>query len=378
MNDILALRKNLHQNPELSDKEFETAKSISSFLKNYAPDQLIENLGTGTGIIAVYQSEKTAFKTVMFRCELDALPIQETNGFAHKSRIDEVSHKCGHDGHMSIMCALAKKLHAKRMQHTKILLLFQPAEENGQGAVAIFNDENFRKLTPDLVFALHNIPGAPMHEIIVKDHTFTCAVNSIIIKLYGKTAHAGEPQNGHNPAVAISEIIQKFQDVMQSDPAKEKFTVMTPVCIKMGTPDYGVSAGYGEVHYTVRRAANKEMKELEQELETIATETALKRGLKPEIMWTQSFSANENDPAAVDLIRKAAGSLNLNLKEMEFPFSWGEDFGIFTEHYKGAMFGVGSGENTPALHNPDYDFPDEITETGATMFYKISQLIDAQ
>ncbi len=378
MTDILELRKKLHQNPELSGEEFETAKTISAFLQNFPPDQILENLGKGTGIIAVYEPLSEATNTVMFRCELDALPIQEINNFSYKSRVKNVSHKCGHDGHMAIMCALAKKLHSEKLRNTKILLLFQPAEENGEGAVAIFQDENFKKFNPDFVFALHNIPGAQMHDIIVKNNTFTCAVNSIIIKLQGKTAHAGEPHNGFNPAVAISEIIQEFQKKMQPDATKEKFTVMTPVYINMGTQDYGISAGFGEVHYTFRRTANDHMKALEIELEAIAKITAEKYQLIPEITWSQRFSANENNPKATDCVRKAANSLQLNILEKEFPFNWGEDFGIFTEHFKGAMFGLGSGKDTPALHNPDYDFPDEITETGAAVFYNISKYIDAQ
>lgn len=378
MNEILTLRKYLHQNPELSGFEFQTAKTIAAFLKQYSPDELLENLGNGTGIIAVYHPDKEVKQTIMFRCELDALPIQEINEFDHRSDVDEVSHKCGHDGHMSIMCSLAKKLSEKRMKHTKVVLLFQPAEENGEGAVAIYNDSRFKELNPDQVFALHNLPGYDHHDIVVKNHTFTCAVNSIIVKLQGRTAHAGEPENGENPALAIAEIINQFNTKIQPDPTKEKFTVLTPIYITMGTEDYGISAGYGEIHYTFRRAANAEMKELEIELEEIAVKAAAKYKLQPEISWTQRFSANENDPSAVDFVRKAANDLKFNLIEREVPFQWGEDFGIFTEHFKGAMFGLGSGKETPNLHNPDYDWPDEITETGAQIFYKISEIIDAQ
>lgn len=378
MNDILNLRKHLHQNPELSGFEYKTAKTIATFLKQYQPDELLENLGNGTGIIAIYHPEKEVKHTILFRCELDALPIQEINEFEHRSLNDEVSHKCGHDGHMAIMCAFAKKLASKKMQHTKILLLFQPAEENGEGAIAIFNDERFKSLNPEQVFALHNLPGYHHHDIVVKNSTFTCAVNSIIIKLHGKTSHAGEPENGDNPALAIAEIVTEFNKKIQPDAKKDKFTVLTPIFMTMGTEDYGISAGYGEVHYTFRRAANNEMKELELELEQIATNAAQKYNLRPEISWTQRFSANENDPKVVDYIRQAASDLQFNLIEREVPFQWGEDFGIFTEHYKGEMFGLGSGKNTPNLHNPDYDWPDEITATGAEIFYKISQLIDAQ
>ena len=378
MNNIHALRKYLHQNPELSGQEFETSKTIATFLQQYQPDELLEGLGNGTGVIAVYEPSQELKKSIMFRCELDALPIQEVNEFAHQSKFKKISHKCGHDGHMAVMCAFAKKLAENKMQHTKVILLFQPAEENGEGAVAIYNDTRFKTLNPDKVFALHNLPGYDFHDIVVKNHTFTCAVNSIIIKLHGKTAHAGEPENGDNPALALAEIIKEYDQKNQPDAKKEKFTVLTPIYLTMGTEDYGISAGYGEVHYTFRRALNVEMKALEEELEQIAIASAKKYNLQPEIFWTQRFSANENNPQAVDIVRQAARDSHFNLIERETPFQWGEDFGIFTENFAGAMFGLGSGKKTPNLHNPDYDWPDEITETGAQIFFKISELIDAQ
>lgn len=378
MNDILTLRKHLHQNPELSGAEFETAKTIVAFLKQYQPDEVLENLGNGNGVVAIFNPDNDIERTIMFRCELDALPIQEINTFEHRSLTEKVSHKCGHDGHIAILCNLAQKLADQKMKNTKVVLLFQPSEENGEGALSIFNDEQFKAIKIDQVFALHNLPGFDLHHIVVKNNTFTCAVNSIIIKLRGKTSHAAEPQNGQNPALAIAEIINEYNRKNQQDPAKENFTVLTPVFIEMGSKDYGISAGFGEVHYTFRRFANAEMKKLETELEEIATRIASKFKLEPEISWAERFSANENDPQTVDVVRSAAKELNFDLIERKTPFEFGEDFGLFTEHYKGAMFGLGSGIDQPNLHNPDYDWPDEITETGAQMFYKISQIIDAQ
>lgn len=378
MTEITKLRKILHQNPELSGKEFKTAKTIAAYLKIQNPDELLENLGIGTGIIAVYHPELEIKKTVMFRCELDALPIQEINGFDYRSAVNGISHKCGHDGHMSILCDFAKKLSLQKLKHTKIILLFQPSEENGEGALSIFNDPRFKTFKPNFVFALHNLPGFPHHEIVVKNNTFSCAVHSIIIKLFGRTAHAGEPHNGENPALAISQIITEFNKKNQPDIQKENFTILTPIYLNMGTEDYGISAGYGEVHYTIRRAVNSEMRALEKELEEVAKTTAHQFKLKAEVSWTQRFSANENNPVAVNLVREAAKSCSFMLTEQKVPFSWGEDFGVFTENYPGAMFGLGSGLHTPNLHNPDYDWPDEITKTGAEIFYKISQLIDAQ
>lgn len=373
---LVKLRKELHKHPELSGKEFETAKRITSFLEKYPPDEIITEVGT-TGILAFYRSEK-AGKTVLFRCELDALAIEETNTFEHRSATNRVSHKCGHDGHMAILCGLATQLSKNRPETGTIILLFQPAEEDGSGAQKIFSDSKFKSLKPDFVFALHNLPGFPKNQIVIKNNSFTCAVNSIIIKLNGKTAHAGEPEKGINPALAIAAIITQFNSRIQADITKENFCLITPIYTKMGKKAYGVSAGAGEVHFTVRSDSNSQMKKIEASLENIAHTIANEYQLESDINWTQSFEANENDKKAVAHIRKAALINNLELYEKEHPFSWGEDFGLFTQHYPGALFGLGSGKTIPALHNPDYDFPDDILPAGVSIFYQISkQITDA-
>jgi metal-dependent amidase/aminoacylase/carboxypeptidase family protein len=130
-------------------------------------------------------------KTILFRCELDALPIHEINTFEHRSLTNGVSHKCGHDGHMAIFMWFSNKLDRHRPETGKVILL-QPAEEDGSGAQKCFQTQNLLHLAR-LCFALHNLPGY-QNQIIVKNDTFTCAVNSIIIKLEGITAHAGEPE----------------------------------------------------------------------------------------------------------------------------------------------------------------------------------------
>jgi amidohydrolase len=370
---LMLLRKELHTNPELSGKEFETAKRILAFLKKNSPDEIITEVGI-TGIIAIYKGHKPG-KTVLFRCELDALPIEEINTFEHKSVTKGISHKCGHDGHMAILCGLASQLSKNRPETGNVILLFQPAEEDGTGAQKVFTDSKFPSLKPDFVFALHNLPGFPKNQIVVKNGTFTCAVNSIIIQLNGKTAHAGEPEKGINPALAIAAITTQFNTSIQTDISKENYCLITPIYIKMGKKAYGVSAGAGEIHFTVRSNSNLQMRKIKTVLENNAQAIANEYQLECNIDWTQSFEANENNETAVDYIKKAAEINHFDLLEKEYPFSWGEDFGLFTQQYPGAMFGLGSGENTPALHNPDYDFPDEIINTGVSVFYQISKQI---
>ena len=376
MEELIQLRQELHKHPEVSGKETETAQRIIDFLSKYKPNEIITNLG-GNGLLAIYKGNEEG-NTILFRCELDALPIQEINSFEYKSIYEGVSHKCGHDGHMAIICGLAKKLHQNPLKQGTVMLLFQPAEEDGSGAKSVVSDEKFKDIKVDYAFALHNLPGYPLHQIVIKENTFTCAVNSIIIQLQGKTSHASEPENGNNPALAISEIISAYNVKIQADITKENYCLITPIHINMGEKAYGVSAGYGEVHFTVRSDSNAFMQNTERELEKIASDIALKYNLKSNILWTESFQANENNKEAVNYIKKSALKLNLDILEKELPFSFGEDFGLITQQFKGAMFGLGAGENSPSLHNPDYDFPDEIINTGSTLFYQITkEILDA-
>ena len=373
MEELIQLRQELHKHPEVSGNESKTAQRILDFLAKYKPNQVITNLG-GVGILAIYKGKEDG-KSILFRCELDALPIQEINSFDYKSHYEGVSHKCGHDGHMAILCGMAKTLHENPLEKGIVMLLFQPAEEDGNGAKRVLNDSNFNAIIPDFAFALHNLPGFKKHQIIVKENTFTCAVNSMIIKLNGKTSHAGEPENGINPSLAIAEIIQVFNSKINTDVSSKNYCLITPIHINMGEKAYGVSAGYGEVHFTIRSNSNAQMRIIESNLEESVNEIASKFNLKTKIEWTESFQANENNSEAVNFIRKSASNLNLNILEKELPFTFGEDFGIFTQHFKGAMLGLGSGENTPSLHNPDYDFPDEIIQTGIQLFHQITKEI---
>ncbi|SFW12172.1 amidohydrolase [Sinomicrobium oceani] len=373
---LIHLRRDLHRHPEVSGHEKETAKKISSFLREYHPDEITENLG-GHGIAAIYHGTKPG-KTVLIRCELDALPIPEVNTFAHRSEYEGVSHKCGHDGHMAMVAGLAMICHENRPEHGKVILLFQPAEENGEGAKKVLADKQWKKLEPDYVFALHNVPGFPAGQVVVKEHIFTPAVHSIIIALQGRTAHAGEPQKGINPAYAIAEIIEEFRTLVQPDMTSDDFCQVTPVHIRMGEKAYGISAGEGEIHFTIRCKDNDRMENMAKTAETIVKEIARRHGLKNAISWTQGFFANENHPQPTQWIREAATSEGFDLFEKDTPFGWGEDFGLFTRKYPGALFGLGAGEKTPALHNPDYDFPDDIIPTGIRMFHSLIQKVTAQ
>ncbi len=368
---LKGIRRHLHQYPELSGFEVETSKFLINELEKLNPSQIITGLG-GNGILAVFNSGLVG-DSLLFRAELDGLPISDSSKSIYQSKNCGVGHQCGHDGHMVILLGLAIYLSGNLPQTGKVSLLFQPAEETGEGAKAVIEDDKFVNLHFDSVFALHNLPGFPINSIIVRENAFTAAVESLVIKLEGKTAHAAEPENGINPALAVAEIIQKVDLLNNNNPKDEGFKLATLVHCKIGELAYGVSAGDAEVHFTLRTCSNESLNQLKLEILSLTNSITIKHHLKRSHFTLQSFNANINDLANVATVREVAKQSGLKLIETDTPLKWGEDFGLFTQKFKGCLFGLGSGETQAALHHPDYDFPDEIIESGIEIFKSIIQ-----
>ncbi len=370
------LRRELHKHPELSGAEHGTAARLHDFIASCGPTEIVEGIG-GCGLAAIFAFNKPG-PTVLVRCELDALPIQEVNDVEYRSKVDGVSHKCGHDGHMAIVAGLAQNLSENPPPSGRVVLLFQPAEEIGAGAAAVLNDERFNKLEINYAIALHNLPGAPKHSIVCRVGSFSAAVKTAIITLRGKTSHAGEPELGLNPAAAIADILQQTR-ALERPADGEDFTLVTPVHISMGEKAHGISAGEGEMRFTLRAWDNAHLAAAEDALTTIVRAAAEAQSLQYSVDWTDHFAATRNSADIVRLVKQAARNLELNYTDRTEAFRWGEDFGLFTERFTGAMFGLGAGEDKPPLHNAAYDFPDDLIPTGAGMFRSvIDQLLQEQ
>jgi len=352
--------------PELSGYEFETAERVRKFIEKYHPTKIVNNIGR-TGLAAVYEfSEKGT--VIAIRCELDALPIEEVNLFEHRSLNNEVSHKCGHDGHMAIVAGLIFWMKEQAFKSGKIVLLFQPSEENGKGAERVINDEKFQELGIDYIFALHNIPHESLHSIITMDKGFSAEVQSFIVRLKGKESHAAEPENGINPSLGLSDILNALSKLNNADPLDKNFAVLTPVHINVGQKSYGISPANGELHYTIRTWSADKLQALKSDIMTSIKKSCANHKLEFNVEY---FPASENNIECNKYITKAAEENNFQIIKRPYPFKFGEDFGWYSKQYKTAMFGLGAGMNTPALHNSNYDFPEEILETGIDMFKEI-------
>jgi amidohydrolase len=162
---IIDLRLKLHRMPELAGQEFKTAKQIEKFISKYKPDKVIDLAQTGKAF--VFDSSKEG-KTIMFRAELDALPIPESHDFLNHSLIEGNAHKCGHDGHMAILAGLAEAISQNRPKKGKVVLLFQPAEETLKGAIEVIDCPQFKEIEPDFIFAIHNLPGFEENSVTLQ------------------------------------------------------------------------------------------------------------------------------------------------------------------------------------------------------------------
>jgi len=366
LNNLIVFRKYLHKHPELSKKEHETAKKIKEFLSTNPPDKIIQGIG-GTGLAAIYCGKKPG-KTILIRGDIDALPIAETNSFEHVSVHQNVSHKCGHDGHTTILAGLSSVLKQKPIEKGSVALLFQPAEETGEGAAQVLSDPGFKEIKPDYVFALHNLPGFDLNKVVVKENHFAAASKGMIIRLTGKTSHAANPEHGISPALAVAEIIQKFHALSLSKDQFKDFKLITLIHTRIGEVAFGTTPGYAEVMATLRSYRNDDMKLLTRKAVSIIEEISDKYALSEKIEFREEFPATVNNVHCVETIREVCAENNLPIIEADEPFRWSEDFGHFTGKYPGAMFGIGAGKKHPALHNPEYDFPDQIIKTGIIIF----------
>jgi len=370
---LTALRKMLHANAELSGNEMKTRNILREFLALHAPSGNLSDIGK-TGLAMLFDSGNPG-PVILFRADTDALPIAEDNALPYASVNKNVSHKCGHDGHSTILCGLACKIHAYPIAKGKIILLFQPAEETGKGAVEMLADPLFENFSPDYVFALHNLPGYDEGSIVVKKEQFASASKGMIIRLKGKECHAAYPENGNNPAHAFTEIIQGIESLPEFSESFDSYILTTIVHASLGKPAFGTAAGDAVIMATLRSYDNHNMQRLVYNCRLIAEERAQDNKLQLSIDYSDEFVETYNHYEAVDIIEQAATQNGSKIIHLAYPFRWSEDFGQYTAKYSGAMFGIGAGKECPALHTGKYDFPDAIIETGINMFYEIYRSI---
>lgn len=354
MIDYREIRHQLHEHPQTAGNEQFAHDTIVNHLQGLHPDKVYTHVG-GYGVIAVWGKDPQA-PTVAFRADNDALPI---------------GHRCGHDGHTTILLRLAELIdeHVSTYQRINILLLWQPAEETGTGSRAVLDTGILQQYNIQAFYALHNLPGYPLGTVVLCPRTFAAASTGVVYRLDGRETHASTPELGINPGMAIAEIINRFNGFNGRD---GEFRQSTLICVHIGQPAFGTSAGHGEVMFTLRAFTNDEMERLIHDANSAVDEIAARHKLTVSRTLVEPFRATENNGDCVEAIEKAAEDVPLRVRYQMEPNRWSEDFAEYLLEFKGAMFGIGSGETHAELHHPDYDFPDDLIEPAAQLFFRLS------
>lgn len=362
MIDYKEIRHQLHEHPQTAGNEQFAHDMIVKHLQGLHPDKVYTHVG-GHGVIAVWEPcdshidtlTRSHIPTIAFRADTDALPI---------------GHRCGHDGHTTILLRLAELIdeNVSTYQRINILLLWQPAEETGTGSRAVLDTGILQQYNIKAFYALHNLPGYPLGTVVLCPRTFAAASTGVVYHLDGRETHASTPEMGVNPGLAVAEIIKKFNGFNGAD---GEFRQSTLICVHVGQPAFGTSAGHGEVMFTLRAFTNDEMERLLADANNAVTEIAGRYGLTVSQTLVEPFRATENNGDCVEAIEKAATEVPLRVRYQMEPNRWSEDFAEYLLEFKGAMFGLGSGEEHAELHHPDYDFPDDLIEPAAQLFFRL-------
>lgn len=382
--ELKKLRSEIHSHPCVSGCEEDTAKRITEYLRKFNPKNLYTGIG-GNGVIAEFEvcggavgdgcckcsdSGSGCCKSgnVLIRAELDALPI---------------GHRCGHDGHMAILCGVAQWLSAvQEMYRAKcsdkvdcksVYLLFQPAEEIGTGAkamvedIAAFNTSHLEHpIEYEWVFALHNWPGFKENSVILFPNCYAWGSTGMKITFKGAPAHASEPEN----SARIAEIISNFVLAVSYLNGESAFS--TCIGIKMGEENFGTAPGEGAVCLTVRGANEELLNSLVEQIkvasEMVVVKVAEGKKVETAISFCDEFPPTMNCAEANALVEKAAKELGLEIGVNEIGDRGSDDFCWFASGKKSAFFNLGAGENLPPIHSPEFEFNDNLIKTGVSLF----------
>ncbi|MCC5972302.1 MAG: amidohydrolase [Pararhodobacter sp.] len=372
LESLMALRHALHRHPEISGAEHATAKQIVAALDSMGAE-IVTGLG-GAGVAAVFGSGRPG-PSVMFRAELDALPILETGTPPWRSTVDGRGHLCGHDGHMAILTGLARVLARRAPARGRVVLLYQPAEETGAGARAVIADPRFAALACDWAFALHNMPGVAQGAAVLAPGPVNCASLGLVMTLHGKTSHASVPEAGVSPAPAVARLIPALAALGPGGPVGPEYRLATVTHVRLGERALGIAPGWAELLVTLRASDDSALEAMRGAAQDMARAEADKAGLRLELHVEDHFAACHNHPEATEILARALDGCGIAHERGDLPMRASEDFGLFGTVSKAGMVFLGAGEAHPMLHNPDYDFPDSLIAPGVALFSDIAEQI---
>jgi hippurate hydrolase len=369
--DLVALRRDLHAHPELGFEEHRTARVVSERL---AALGIEHTTGVGkTGIVAVVRGRSTASgRAVGLRADMDALPMQEDNTFAHRSRYDGRMHGCGHDGHTTMLLAAARYLAGTRAFDGTATLIFQPGEEGHAGGRAMIEDGLFERFPADQVYALHNWPGLPVGKIAVRPGPMMAAADRVTIDIEGKGGHGAHPHQAVDPVLVAGHIITAAQSIVARNVSPIDTAVVSLCAMHAGHPGaMSVIPRTAQLVGTVRTFRAKTQDMIEARLAELVGSIAAAFGASAKLTYERVYPATVNSARealfAAEVARSVVGRGNV-IDDLD-PSMGAEDFSFMLQRRPGAYARLGQGGSgggpTCFLHDSRYDFNDDVIPIGA-------------
>ncbi|MER9298039.1 M20 family metallopeptidase [Mesorhizobium sp. M0621] len=370
--EVAGWRQHLHQTPELNFDVFKTAAFVTEKLKAFGCDDVVTGLGK-TGVVGIIRGRQGQGPTIGLRADMDALPLNEISGKPYASTIPGKMHACGHDGHTAMLLGAAKYLAETRNFTGSVAVIFQPAEEGGGGGNEMVKDGMMERFDISKVFGMHNMPGLPVGQFAIRPGPIMAATAEFTITVRGKGGHAAMPHGTIDPIVITSQLVGALQTIASRSTDPVEAVVVSVTKFHAGDA-YNIIPETAEIAGTVRTLRKEIAKKSEERIRTICEGLATAFGAKIEVDYQANypvtFNHAEETVFASDIAIGVAGDAHVHRGIQ--PVMGGEDFSYMLEARPGAFIFIGNGD-TAGLHNPAYDFNDEVIPHGMSYWVKLAE-----
>jgi len=380
---MAAVRRDIHAHPELCFEELRTADVVAQKLTEWGIP-IHRGLGK-TGVVGIVKGRDggASGRAIGLRADMDALPMQEFNTFAHASQHPGKMHACGHDGHTAMLLAAAQHFSKHRNFDGTVYLIFQPAEEGGGGARVMIEDGLFEQFPMQAVFGMHNWPGMPMGSFAVSPGPVMASSNEFKITIHGKGGHAALPHTGIDPVPIACQMVQAFQTIISRNKKPVDAGVISVTMVHAGEAT-NVVPDHCELQGTVRTFSLEVLDLIEARMRQVAEHTCAAHEATCTFEFVRNYPPTVNSPAEADFARQVmagiVGEANVLAQE---PTMGAEDFAFMLQAKPGAYCFIANGDGAHremghgggpcTLHNPSYDFNDDLIPLGATYWVRLAE-----
>jgi amidohydrolase len=369
--EITTWRRDIHAHPELRYDVHRTAALVVEKLKSFGCDEVVPGIGQ-TGVVGVIRGRK-AGKVVGLRADMDALPLEEETGLAYKSTIPGKMHACGHDGHTAMLLGAAKYLAETRNFAGTAVVIFQPAEEGGAGALAMVKDGLISRFAIQEVYGMHNYPGLPLGQFAIRPGAMMASADHITIDLEGKGGHAARPHLSIDTILVGAQIVNQLQSIVARNVDPLEAAVVSVCMFQAGHTD-NVIPQHAQLRGTARALTNEVRDILQKRVPEVVEGTARLYGAKAKITYTNGYPVLVNHQQqtefAASIAREIAG--NDKVETDVAPVMGAEDFAFMLAERPGAFIFVGNGDSA-GLHHPAYNFNDETIPVGTSYWVRLAE-----